>query len=322
MSVASPNVDNVPIADETGIPIASADGRRVIDALHGLERSAARAGTHREGAWAADVRVAVNRLEKALAIQHHHSSSSDALLPRLADGDTPSAGLVEELRDHYRRIADELHGLGQDLETSVAGGRVDVRDVRHRVERIAEELHYQRARDADFVYGAAASMPASWTEPHTGRDVALEELALPTRERVRLMELQLDRNRTTVTIYGVERAAEAPAPGRAEQWLQDLASALTALENAMALERSNGNRTESLVSELSRSDPRLRAEVQTSRLRYDQLREAVASLRGEIVHNIDSGADWVDLRWHTGTLLASVRHEQARQSDFLYAWLS
>jgi hypothetical protein len=323
MSATSSNVETAPDgAGGSGIPIASSAGQRVIDGLHGLERAAARAGRSREAAWAADVRVAADRLEKALAIQHHHASSSEALLPQLADGDRSATGAVEELREQYARITDGLHALGRHLESAVTDDRVDVDDVRHRVERIAEEVRYQRGREADLVYGITGSMPAPWTEPHTGRDLALEELVLTSRERVRVMERQLDVNRTTVTVYGVERAAGAPAPGRVEQWQQDLAGALGALENAMSLEGSNGNRAGSMFTELSRSDPLARTEIQVLRARHDHVRESVALLRGEILHHLDGGADCADLRWRVESILSTVRHEQARHGDFLYRCLA
>jgi hypothetical protein len=325
MSVTSSNVETAPIGGDTSapeIPIASSTGQRVIDALHGLEHAATQAGRRRETPWAADLRLAADRIEKALAIQHHHSSASDALLPRLARDDPTAREAIAELRERYRRIAGDVHDLGQRLETVVAEGRVDPSDVRHRVERISEEIRYQRAREADLVYELAGSMPAPWTEPYTRRDAALDELVLTSRERVRLMERQLDVNRTIVTVFGVERAAGAPVPGRVEQWEQDLAAALSALENAMSLERSNGNRSGSMLTELSRSDPLVRTEIQTQRARYDQVREAVAMLRGEILHHIERDTDCDDLRWRTASILSSIRHEQARQDDFLYELLA
>jgi hypothetical protein len=326
MSVTSSNVETAPTgpgeAGGAAIPIASSAGQRVIDALHGLEHAAARPGWRRETAWAADLRLAADRIEKALAILHHHSSSADALLPQLVNGDPSAREVVAELREQYRRIAGEVRCLGQHLESVVVDDRVDPSDVRHRVERIGEEIRYQRAREADLVYEAAGSMPAPWTEPHTGHDVALDELVLTSRERVRLMERQLDVNRTIVTDYGVERAAGAPASGRVERWGQDLAAALGALENAMSLERSNGNRAGSMLTEMSRADPLVRSEIQTERARYDQAREAVALLRGEILHHIERDTDCADLRWRVASLLSTVRHEQARQGDFLYRFLS
>ena len=130
------------------------DDQRVLDTLHELERFAGRAARRREREWLTELRTAVEALEKALTVHHHHASAADGLLTRIADYGPDADARVDELRERFISVRAEVHALGRRLEAPAANRDVDVADLRRRVERTADELRYQQARETDLFYEA------------------------------------------------------------------------------------------------------------------------------------------------------------------------
>ena len=130
------------------------DDQRVLDTLHDVERFAGRAGRRREHEWLTELRTAVEALEKALTVHHHHASSGDGLLTRLGDEGPDLHARVTELRERFGSVRSEVHAFARRLEGLATSRHIDVTDLRRRVERTADELRYQQAREADLFHEA------------------------------------------------------------------------------------------------------------------------------------------------------------------------
>ena len=129
------------------------DRRRSLDALHEVESSAANAAPGREGEWVAYVRGALGVLEEALSTQALHSAGSDSPLTDIEVQEPRLRNRVVQLRRRYEDLQQRLAELRSQLDVSGPEG-IDIADVRRRLERLAGELRYQRAREADLVYEA------------------------------------------------------------------------------------------------------------------------------------------------------------------------
>jgi chromosome segregation ATPase len=95
-------------------------------------------------------------------------------------------------------------------------------------------------------------------------------------------------------------------------------AALTVLDEATADEEDNAGRPDSLLSDIKRSQPRLRSRVNGVRAQYRQLRRSLSSLRDEIEEAGEAGADVADMRQRLAWVLMALRHQRARESDLIY----
>lgn len=119
-------------------------------------------------------------------------------------------------------------------------------------------------------------------------------------------------------MHDLEAALGAAAPGREHDWHHSVLSALTLLDSATIEEVDNAERPDSLLSDIARTQPRLRTRVRGVRFQYRHLRDAIVSLRGELEEQPESGLDYGDIRQRLGWILASLRHQRARESDLIY----
>jgi hypothetical protein len=90
------------------------------------------------------------------------------------------------------------------------------------------------------------------------------------------------------------------------------------LGDATTDEADNAERSDSLLSDIARTQPLLRNRVRGVRLQYRQLRDALASLRAELAEHADGDLDFADVRARLGWVLTSLRHQRARESDLIY----
>lgn len=138
-------------------------------------------------------------------------------------------------------------------------------------------------------------------------------------QRAGLETREADQARTLKAIHALEGAAAAPAPGRETEWRQQVLSALADLDDVMAEEYRNSDLPESLLSDIKRTQPRLRTRVRGVRSQYVQIRQRIADLREEIEHRDDEDeTDFADLRTRIGWLLTALRHQRERESDLIY----
>lgn len=136
-------------------------------------------------------------------------------------------------------------------------------------------------------------------------------------QRAGLDARRLDQDRTLAAMHQLEAALSSAAPGRESPWRTDVTDALAVLDAATAEEQRNSAEPDSLLSDIARTQPRLRNRVRGLRASYQQLRDTTAALSEEMTHGED-GPDVDDLRRRLAWLLTAVRHQRARESDLIY----
>jgi hypothetical protein len=142
--------------EPSNVNTSRADRERSLDALHALEVHAGSAAPGREHDWLTDVQRAITVLEHALAIQEGNSTPDDGLLSAIEQDEPRLRHRVAELRQRYRAIQDDVTALSRQLDRITPTDMIDFTDIRQKLERIAGELRYQRARETDLVYEAYA----------------------------------------------------------------------------------------------------------------------------------------------------------------------
>jgi hypothetical protein len=137
-------------------------------------------------------------------------------------------------------------------------------------------------------------------------------------QRAGLEVRQADQDRTLAAMHRLESVLATAAPRREQDWRVAVSSALIALDEATAEEADNAQSSDSLLSDVSRTQPRLRNRVRGLRLQYRQLRDVVGSLRRELEADGGSAVDYADVRQRLGWVLTALRHQRARESDLIY----
>ena len=141
------------VARSEAVAMNRADRKRSLDALHQVEFSAATAAPGRAIDWVSDVRGALGALEDALAVQAQNSAVSDSPLSDIEVEEPRLRNRVVQLRQRYADLRQRVAELRSQLDAP-APESLDVADVRRRLEGLAGELRYQRAREADIIYEA------------------------------------------------------------------------------------------------------------------------------------------------------------------------
>jgi ribosomal protein L29 len=127
-----------------------------------------------------------------------------------------------------------------------------------------------------------------------------------------------DQDRTLAAMHQLEAALGAAAPGRESSWREGVLSALVLLDEATYDEEANSTDPDSLLSDIKRTQPRLRTRVRGLRTQYAQLRQAIMSIRAELAKQEDDTTDFADVRQRLAWLLTALRHQRARESDLIY----
>ena len=128
---------------------------------------------------------------------------------------------------------------------------------------------------------------------------------------------QADQDRTLAAVHALEGALSAAAPGREGTWRDDVRVALDSLRIATTEEERNAGEADSLLSDIARTQPRLRNRVRGLRIHYQQVRDTIESLVHEL-ESAETGTDVADLRQRLAWLLGSLRYQRARESDLIY----
>lgn len=137
-------------------------------------------------------------------------------------------------------------------------------------------------------------------------------------QRAGIEARQEDQDRTLGAIHRLEAALAAAAPGRQSAWREEVLQALDVLEEATAEEYDNAESPDSLLSDIKRTQPRLRTRVRGLRMQYRQLRDGIETVRRELGEGADGPPDHADVRQRLSWLLAALRHQRARESDLIY----
>src|ERR1700722_1951427 len=128
-------------------------------------------------------------------------------------------------------------------------------------------------------------------------------------QRAGLTGRQVDQDRTLAAMHSLEAALAEAAPGREGSWRKAVLDALVVLGQVTTEEAENADRPDSLLSDLARTQPRLRNRVRGVRLQYRQLRETIASIRSELDDHPDENLDFSDVRQRLAWLLTALRHQ-------------
>lgn len=145
-----------------------------------------------------------------------------------------------------------------------------------------------------------------------------DDAGFSDQQRSGLDARRADHDRTLEAMHRLESALGQAAPGREEPWRIEVLEALAVLEAATAEEADNARRPDSLLSDLSQHQPRLRNRARDLRLQYGKVHHTIVSLRQEVKDGEGIGVDYADVRQRLGWVLTSLRHQRARESDLIY----
>ena len=145
-----------------------------------------------------------------------------------------------------------------------------------------------------------------------------DPLDSPTSQAARRDARRADQDRTLTAMLELEVALETAAAGRAPAWRASVLAALEVLDDATHDEYSNAEQPDSLLSDIKRTQPRLRTRVRGLRTQYEQLRQAIASIRSELADPDEEESDYADVRQRLAWMLTALRHQRARESDLIY----
>jgi hypothetical protein len=138
-------------------------------------------------------------------------------------------------------------------------------------------------------------------------------------QRASLESRRVDQDRTLAAVHGLEAALASAAPGREAVWRDEVIAMLAVLDEVTTEEDENIRSPESLLSDIKRTQPRLRTRVRGVQVQYRQLRERIASLRHEMEESrSEAESDFADIRQRLAWLLTALRHQRARESDLIY----
>jgi chromosome segregation ATPase len=130
-----------------------ADQDRTLLAMQQLETALAAAAPHREQAWRADVRAALDVLAETAASEARNAEQPDSLLSDIARSQPWLRNRVRGLRLHYRQLRDSVASLRDELDEP-GHTPVDFADLRQRLASVLSGLRHQRARESDLIYEA------------------------------------------------------------------------------------------------------------------------------------------------------------------------
>lgn len=143
-------------------------------------------------------------------------------------------------------------------------------------------------------------------------------LGFSESQRAGLEGRRADQDRTLGAVHRLEKALGSAGPGREALWRSEVLEALALLNDATAAEDENARRPDSLLSDIKRTQPRLRTRVRGVRVQYEHLRDRITALRTELGEQDAELIDVADLRQRLAWLLSALRHQRARESDLIY----
>jgi hypothetical protein len=139
---------------------------------------------------------------------------------------------------------------------------------------------------------------------------------LTSSQLARRAARRVDQDRTLAAMHDLEAALGAAAPGRESSWRVEVLAALVVLDEATDGECANASNPDSLLSDIKRTQPRLRTRVRGLRAQYAHIRQTIMSMRAELAKPDDT--DYADVRQRLAWLLTALRHQRARESDLIY----
>jgi hypothetical protein len=140
--------------------------------------------------------------------------------------------------------------------------------------------------------------------------------AFTASQRDALALRQSDQDCTAEAIDQLNRALLAPSCGRDAVWRRNVAEALEALDQAVTTESRSCAEADSLLSDIARTQPRLRNRVRGLRHHYGRLSDQIKHALRMLARGDDVGV--ADTRIHVGRLISALQLTRGRESDLIY----
>jgi hypothetical protein len=140
--------------------------------------------------------------------------------------------------------------------------------------------------------------------------------AFSTEQRDALAARQADQDRTVEAVSKLSSALVAAASGREAVWRRNAADALEILDQAVTAETRARGQADSLLSDIARTQPRLRNRVRGLRLHYARLSQQIHMALHDLADGDDVGV--AETRLHLGSLINDLQLIRGRESDLIY----
>jgi hypothetical protein len=140
--------------------------------------------------------------------------------------------------------------------------------------------------------------------------------AFTLEQRAALATRQADQDRTVEAVHQLNTALVAAASGREAVWRRNVADALEILHEAVSAESCARGQADSLLSDIARTQPRLRNRVRRLRLEYVRLSERIDLAARTLGQGDDVGV--AETRTHVGNLINALQIVRGRESDLIY----
>ena len=139
-------------------------------------------------------------------------------------------------------------------------------------------------------------------------------------EAAAFADTSVGRDVTLAAIRRLEAAAGRAGTGRETDWLDQVVADLNVLARAVADERQEASRPDSLLSMIARDYPRrFSSRIRQIREQYEDIAQTIASLRRQLQTMRDDPAiDVADLRERLSWLADAIRHRWGRETDLVY----
>jgi hypothetical protein len=146
----------------------------------------------------------------------------------------------------------------------------------------------------------------------------VEGATLNTTQRDAIAENRSDRRRSLGALHDLESFASAAAPGREQDWTNNVSDALRVLDFAISRQGRRSDESDSPLSDIEATEPRLRNRVVQLRRRYSDLEQRVGELRAHIDSMGTEPGDVNDIRRRLEAVATELRYLQAREADLVY----
>ena len=140
--------------------------------------------------------------------------------------------------------------------------------------------------------------------------------AFTAEQRDALATRQTRHDRTLEAVHQLDAALVAAATGRVSVWRRNVADALELLADAVTMESRAQALPDSLLSDLARTQPRLRNRVRGLRGDFARLGRQINDALHTLCDTDDVGI--AETRMHLGRLIAALQLARARESDLIY----
>ena len=135
-------------------------------------------------------------------------------------------------------------------------------------------------------------------------------------QRRTLAEHRADQDRTVEAVRQLNAALVAAASGRTPVWRRNVADALEVLHQAVTDEAAAHLAADSLLSDIARTQPRLRNRVRGLRVEYGRLSRQIHRALDILTSDPDVGV--AETRLHVGDLVGAFQLLRGRESDLIY----